>query len=85
MHLGSRHLSISDLSTNHNGKTKIKSKHSKRSQKVEEDQYYSEPPIWMQSMMEWMGQQMKSYQQPPIGRQAWVKKKNNPMRGNGQT
>jgi hypothetical protein len=30
---------------------------------VEEDQYLSEPPIWMQSMMEWMGQQMKSYQQ----------------------
>jgi hypothetical protein len=48
-------------------------------------QYYSEPPIWMQSMMEWMGQQMKSCQQPPTGRQAWVKKKNNPMRGNGPT
>jgi len=35
--------------------------------------------------MEWMGQQMKSCQQPPTGRQAWVKKKNNPMRGNGPT
>jgi hypothetical protein len=45
---------------NHSGKSKIKSKHSKRPQKVKEDQYYSEPPIWMQSMMEWMGQQMKS-------------------------
>jgi hypothetical protein len=37
---------------NHSGKNKIKSKHSKRSQKVEEDQYHSESPIWMQSMME---------------------------------
>jgi hypothetical protein len=37
---------------NHNGKTKIKSKHYKRSQKVEEDQYHSEQPIWMESMME---------------------------------
>jgi hypothetical protein len=35
---------------------------------VGEDQYYSEPPIWMQSMMEWMGQQMKSCQQLPTGR-----------------
>jgi hypothetical protein len=42
--------------TNHSGKSKIKSKHLKRSQKVEDDQYYREPPIWMQSMMEWMGQ-----------------------------
>jgi hypothetical protein len=50
---------------------------------VEEDQYYSEPPTCVQSMMEWM--EMKSCQQPPSGRQAWVKKKNNPMRGNGRT
>jgi hypothetical protein len=72
---------------NHNGKSKIKSKHSKRLQKVEDDQYYMEPHIWMQSMMEWLGQQMKSCQQPPIGRQAWVKKKKeiHPMRGNGRT
>jgi hypothetical protein len=57
------------------------------SQKVEDDQYYKEPLIWMQSMMEWMGQEMKSYQQPPTERQALVKKKNNihPMRGNGHT
>jgi hypothetical protein len=41
---------------NHSGKSKIKSKHSKRSQKVEDDQYYREPPNWMQNMMEWMGQ-----------------------------
>jgi len=74
------------VTANHSGKTKIKSKHSKRSQKVEEDQYHSDPPIWMKSMMEWMGQQMKSCQQPPPERQAWVKKKNNihPMRGNGR-
>jgi hypothetical protein len=72
---------------NHSGKSKIKSKYSKRSQKVEDDQYYKKPPIWMQSMMEWMGQQMKSCQQPPTRRQAWVKKKNDiyPMRGNGRT
>jgi hypothetical protein len=70
------------IPANHSGKTKNKSNHFKRSQKVEEDQYHSEPPIWMQSMMERMGQQMKSCQQPPTGRQAWVKKKNNihPMR-----
>jgi hypothetical protein len=38
-------------------------------------------------MMEWMGQQIKSCQQPPIGRQTWVKKKEDihPMRGNGWT
>jgi hypothetical protein len=73
--------------TNHSGKSKIKTKHSKRLQKVEDDQNYRKTPIWMQSMMEWMGQQMKSCQQPPTGRQAWVKKKNNihPMRGNGRT
>jgi len=33
-------------------------------------------------MMEWM---MQSYQQPPIGRQAWVKKDSHPMRGNRRT
>jgi hypothetical protein len=38
-------------------------------------------------MMELMGQQMKSYQQPPTGRQAWVRKKEDvhPMRGNRLT
>jgi len=72
---------------NHSGKSKTKSKHFKRPQKVEDDQYYREPPIWMQSMMEWMGQQIKSCQQPPIGRQAWVKKKEDihPLRGSGLT
>jgi hypothetical protein len=54
---------------------------------VEDDQYCMEPPIWMQSMMEWMGQHMKSCQQPPTGRQAWVRKKGDghPMRGNVRT
>jgi hypothetical protein len=50
------------LPDNHSGKSKIKSKHLKSSQKVEDDQYYREPPIWMQSMMEWMGQQKNSCQ-----------------------
>jgi hypothetical protein len=50
---------------------KNKSKQFRRPQKVKEEQYLSEPPIWMQSMMEWM---MQSYQQPPTGRQAWVQK-----------
>jgi hypothetical protein len=72
---------------NHSGKSKIKSKHSKWSQKVEDDQYYREPPIWMQSMMEWMGQQMKSCQQPHTGRQAWVRMKGDVhlKRGNVRT
>jgi hypothetical protein len=84
---GARLLSISGLSrfvhVNHSGK----SKHFKKPQKVEDDLYCREPPIWMQSMMLWMDQQMKSYQQPPIGRQAWVKKKEDihPMRRNGLT
>jgi len=72
---------------NNSAKYKTKSKHFKRLQKVEDDQYYMELPIWMQSMMEWMGQQMKSCQQPPTGRQAWVRKKGDvhPMRGNRLT
>jgi hypothetical protein len=73
---------------NHSGKSKFnKSKHFKKPQKVEDDLYCREPPIWMQSMMLWMDQQMKSCQQSPIGRQAWVKKKEDihPMRGNGLT
>jgi len=48
------------IPANHSGK----SKHFKLPQKVEDDQYCMEPPIWMQSMMEWMGQQMKSCQLP---------------------
>jgi hypothetical protein len=42
---------------NHSGKSMFnKSNHSKKPQKVENDLYYREPPIWMQNMMEWMGQ-----------------------------
>jgi hypothetical protein len=54
---------------------------------VEDDHYYKDPHIWMRTMMEWMGQQMKSCQQLPTERQACVKKKNNIhlMRGNGRT
>jgi hypothetical protein len=66
---------------NHSGNFKKKSKQFRRPQKVEEYQYHSEPPIWMQSMMEWM----MSCQQPPSGRQAWVKKDSHPMRGNRRT
>jgi len=88
-HLASQHQRPQQrfVPANHSGKSKIKSKHSKRLQKVEDDQYYREPPIWMQSMMEWMGQQMKSCQQPPTGRQAWVRKNGDvhPMRGNLHT
>jgi len=67
---------------NHSGTSKIKSKQFRRPQKVEEDLYHSEPPIWMQSMMEWM---MKSCQQPPTRRQTWVKKDSHPMRRNKRT
>jgi hypothetical protein len=38
---------------------------------MEDDQFYRELPIWMQSMIQWMNYQMKSCQQPPQGRQAW--------------
>jgi hypothetical protein len=66
---------------NHSGNSKNKSKQFRRPEKVKEDQYHSEPPIWMQSMMEWM----ISCQQPPLERQAWVKKNGHPMRGNRRT
>jgi hypothetical protein len=67
---------------NHSGKSKNKFKQFRRPQKVKEEQYLSEPPIWMQSMMEWM---MQSCQQPPTGRQAWIQKDSHPMRGNKRT
>jgi hypothetical protein len=73
---------------NHSSKSKAnKSKHFKEPQKVEDDQYCMELPIWMQSMMEWMDHQIKSYQQPPTRRQAWVRMKEDihPLRGNGLT
>jgi len=49
---------------------------------MKEEQYSSEPPIWMQNMMEWT---MQSYQQPPTRRQAWVEKDNYLMRGYRRT
>jgi hypothetical protein len=59
----------------------------KKPQKLEDDQFYRELPIWMQSMIRWMDHQMKSYQQPPQGRQALVRKEEDvhPLRGNGLT
>lgn len=65
--------------TNHSGTYKSKPKQVRRPQ---EKQHYSEPPIWMQNMIEWM---MQSYQQSPSGRQAWVKKNSYPIRGNRRT
>jgi hypothetical protein len=50
---------------NNSGAYKNKPKQFRRSQKMKEEQYYSELPIWMQSMMEWM---MQSCKQPPTGR-----------------
>jgi hypothetical protein len=67
---------------NHCGTYKSKPKQLRRPQKMQEEQYSSESPIWMQSMMEWM---MQSCQQPPTGRQAWVEKDSYPMRGNMRT
>jgi hypothetical protein len=42
---------------------------------MEDDQSYRELPSLMQSMIQWMNHQMKSCPQPPKGRQAWVRKK----------
>jgi hypothetical protein len=47
---------------NYRGTYKCKPKHLRRPQ----EQYFSEPPVWMQNMMELM---MQSCQQPPTGRQ----------------
>jgi len=71
MHHDTRHLSISDLNNDLYlpitvATPRKKSKQFMRPQKVKEEQYLSEPPIWMQSMMEWM---MQSCQQPS-GKQA---------------
>jgi hypothetical protein len=55
----------------------------KKPQKMEDDQFYRELPILMQSMIQWMDHQMKSCQQLPKERQAWVRKKedNSPLKG----
>jgi hypothetical protein len=59
----------------------------KKPQKMGDDQFYMELPIWMQSMIQWMDHQMKSCQQPLKGRQAWVRKEADIhlLRGNGLT
>jgi hypothetical protein len=56
-------------------------------QKLEDDQFYRELPILMQSMIQWMDHQMKAYQQPLPRRQTWVRKDEaiHPLRGNGHT
>jgi hypothetical protein len=48
---------------NHSGNSKSKSMQFRRPQKVKEEQYHNEPPIWMQSMMEWMIQSASNYPQ----------------------
>jgi hypothetical protein len=59
----------------------------KKPQKPESDQFYKELPMLMQSMIRWMDHQMKAYQQPPLGRQVWVRKDEaiHPLRGSGLT
>jgi hypothetical protein len=73
--------------TNHNGKSKTnKSRHyMKKPQKLESDQFYKGMYLWMQSMIKWMDHQMKACQQPPPGRQEWVRKDEgiHPLRGRG--
>jgi hypothetical protein len=59
---------------NYRGTYKSKPKHLRRPQ----EQYSSEPPVWMQNMMELM---MQSCQQPPTGRQTWVEKGSYPRKG----
>jgi hypothetical protein len=56
-------------------------------QKMKDDQLYREPPFWMQSKIQWMDHQIKSCQQPPKERQAWVRKEAeiHPLKGNGLT
>jgi len=63
---------------NQSGTYKSKPRQLRRPQ----EQYTSEPPVWMQNMMEWM---MQSCQQPPIGRQTWAEKDSYPRRGNRRT
>jgi len=63
---------------NYRGTYKSKPKHLRRPQK----QYSSEPPVWMQNMMELM---MQSCQQPPTGRQTWAEKGSYPRKGNRRT
>jgi hypothetical protein len=63
---------------NYRGTYKSKPKQLRRPQ----EQYSSEPPVWMQNMMELM---MQSCQQPPTGRQTWADKGSYPRKGNRRT
>jgi hypothetical protein len=63
---------------NQSGTYKSKPRQLRRPQ----EQYFGEPPVWMQNMMEWM---MQSCQQPPTGRQTWAEKDSYPRRGNRRT
>jgi hypothetical protein len=60
------------------GTYKSKPKHLRRPQ----EQYSSEPPVWMQNMMELM---MQSCQQPPTRRQTWAENGSYPRKGNRRT
>jgi len=59
----------------------------KKPRKLENDQFYKGIPLWMQSKIKWMDHQMKACQQPPPGRQAWVRNDEDvhPLRGSGLT
>jgi hypothetical protein len=63
---------------NYRGTYKSKPKHLRRPQ----EQYSSEPLVWMQNIMELM---MQSCQQPPTTRQTWVEKGSYPRKGNRRT
>jgi hypothetical protein len=63
---------------NYRGTYKSKPRHLRRPQ----EQYSSEPPVWMQNMMELM---MQSCQQPPTNRQTWAEKGSYPRKGNRRT
>jgi len=58
-----------------------------KSQKPKSDQFYKELPMLMQSMIRWMNPQMKACQQPPSGKQVWVRKDEaiHSLRGSGLT
>jgi hypothetical protein len=65
-----------------------KSRHyKKKPQKPERDQFYKELPISMRSMITWMDNQLKAYQQPLPIRQVWVRKDEaiQPLRGSELT
>jgi len=60
----------------------VKLKEAYKNLRRSQEQYSSEPPVWMQNMMELM---MQSCQQPPTGRQTWAEKGSYPRNGNRRT